>query len=52
MGCYLDWLEAAHPAGHVRAPGDGFWSRRQRVKQIFSLLLLFAAIFSFVLILV
>lgn len=50
MGQYLEWLEQAYPAGHVSAPGVGFFSRNRRVKQIFQAMLLFAAVISFVLI--
>lgn len=49
MGCYLEWLKNAHPAGHVAAPGNGFFSKSRRVQQVFSLLLVLVSTFSFVL---
>lgn len=49
MKCYLDWLEVANPSGHVAAPGESFFTRSQRMKQVVQALLLLAAIMSFAL---
>lgn len=51
MSCYLAWLEEAYPAGFVdaREPGNGenklkrFLAKEERVRQMFSLLLYWAA---------
>lgn len=50
MGQYLKWLEAVSPDGYVDAPGDSFFTRKERVKQVFQTILGFAALISFVLI--
>ncbi|WP_066725650.1 class I SAM-dependent methyltransferase [Sphingomonas pituitosa] len=49
IGCYLDWINAAFPRGFVSARGTSWGTRSETVKTTFQLMLLSAAIISFVL---
>lgn len=49
IGCYLDWIEGAYPRGFVPAKGKSWGTRAKTVKTTFQLMLLSAAIISFVL---
>jgi len=49
IGCYLDWIEGAFPRGFVPAKGTSWGTRAKTVKTTFQLMLLSAAIISFVL---
>jgi SAM-dependent methyltransferase len=49
IGCYLTWIESAYPRGYVPAKGTDWNTRSETVKRTFQLMLLSAAIISFVL---
>lgn len=49
IGEYLRWLGAAYPRGQIAADGPKLWNSRKVVKTCFQIMLLSAAIISFVL---
>lgn len=52
MARYLVWSHTTYPAGHVSAPGQGWFTGNETVRYIFQVLLGLAAAVSFVLLIV